>query len=136
MANGIVKWFSETKGYGFIEQEDGPDVFVHHSGINSDGFRTLNEGDQVTFEIEEGRKGPAAVNVTKAQLITKISKMGHRRYSPTAHFFIGPSPLFLPALAQRVSCVQLGLIKYLFFPNRADKVINVVNDGFSDVDGN
>ncbi len=66
MAKGIVKWFSETKGYGFIEQEDGPDVFVHHSGINSDGFRTLNEGDQVTFEIEEGRKGPAAVNVTKA----------------------------------------------------------------------
>ena len=66
MANGIVKWFSETKGYGFIEQEDGPDVFVHHSGINSDGFRMLNEGDQVTFEIEEGRKGPAAVNVTKA----------------------------------------------------------------------
>ncbi len=66
MANGIVKWFSETKGYGFIEQEDGPDVFVHHSGINSDGFRTLNEGDQVTFEIEEGRKGPAAVNVQKS----------------------------------------------------------------------
>ncbi len=66
MAKGIVKWFSETKGYGFIEQEDGPDVFVHHSGINSDGFRTLNEGDQVTFDIEEGRKGPAAVNVTKA----------------------------------------------------------------------
>ena len=66
MANGIVKWFSETKGYGFIEQEDGPDVFVHHSGINSAGFRTLNEGDQVTFDIEEGRKGPAAVNVTKA----------------------------------------------------------------------
>jgi len=66
MANGIVKWFSETKGYGFIEQEDGPDVFVHHSGINSEGFRTLNEGDQVTFDIEEGRKGPAAVNVNKA----------------------------------------------------------------------
>ena len=65
MAKGIVKWFSETKGYGFIEQEDGPDVFVHHSGINTEGFRTLNEGDQVTFDIEEGRKGPAAVNVNK-----------------------------------------------------------------------
>ncbi|MBW1697031.1 MAG: cold-shock protein [Deltaproteobacteria bacterium] len=63
MASGIVKWFSERKGYGFIEQEDGPDVFVHHSGIDSDGFRTLNEGDRVSFDIEQGRKGPAAVNV-------------------------------------------------------------------------
>ncbi len=64
MTNGTVKWFSEKKGYGFIEQEDGPDVFVHFSGINSDGFKTLNEGDQVTFEIEQGQKGPSAVNVT------------------------------------------------------------------------
>ena len=64
MANGIVKWFNERKGFGFIEQEDGPDVFVHHSGINSAGFKTLNEGDQVTFEIEQGKKGPAASNVT------------------------------------------------------------------------
>lgn len=64
MANGIVKWFSDHKGFGFIEQEDGPDVFVHHSGINSSGFKTLNEGDQVTFEIEQGKKGPAAANVT------------------------------------------------------------------------
>ena len=64
MANGIVKWFNNQKGYGFIEQEDGPDVFVHHSGINSDGFKSLNEGDQVTFDIEQGEKGPAAVNVT------------------------------------------------------------------------
>jgi len=63
MANGIVKWFNERKGYGFIEQEDGPDVFVHHSGINSDGFRSLNEGDRVTFDIEQGKKGPSAVNV-------------------------------------------------------------------------
>jgi len=54
MANGIVKWFNNSKGYGFIEQEDGPDVFVHHSGINSDGFKSLNEGDQVTFDIEQG----------------------------------------------------------------------------------
>jgi len=64
MASGVVKWFSEQKGYGFIEQEDGPDVFVHHSGINASGFRTLNEGDRVTFEIEQGRKGPTAINVT------------------------------------------------------------------------
>ena len=64
MANGIVKWFSDQKGYGFIEQEDGPDVFVHYTGISSSGFRSLNEGDQVTFDVEEGLKGPAAVNVT------------------------------------------------------------------------
>jgi CspA family cold shock protein len=64
MANGIVKWFDDKKGYGFIEQEDGPDVFVNHSGINSVGFKTLNEGEQVRFDIEQGQKGPAAVNVT------------------------------------------------------------------------
>lgn len=64
MANGTVKWFNEKKGYGFIEQEDGPDVFVHHSGINATGFRTLHEGDHVTFTVEQGKKGPAAVNVT------------------------------------------------------------------------
>jgi CspA family cold shock protein len=64
MATGIVKWFNERKGYGFIEQEEGPDVFVHHSGINGEGFKALNEGAQVTFDIEQGKKGPAAVNVT------------------------------------------------------------------------
>ena len=64
MANGIVKWFNSSKGYGFIEQEDGPDVFVHHSGINASGFKALYEGDHVTFEIEQGKKGPSAVNVT------------------------------------------------------------------------
>jgi CspA family cold shock protein len=64
MANGIVKWFNERKGYGFIGQEDGPDVFVHHSGINGAGFKSLKEGDEVTFDIEQGEKGPRAVNVT------------------------------------------------------------------------
>ena len=65
MADGIVKWFNNSKGYGFIEQEgDGPDVFVHHSGINADGFKTLDEGARVTFDIEQGEKGPSAVNVT------------------------------------------------------------------------
>jgi CspA family cold shock protein len=64
MATGIVKWFNDKKGYGFIEQEGAPDVFVHHSGINAEGFKTLNEGEQVSFDIEQGQKGPAAVNVT------------------------------------------------------------------------
>ena len=65
MASGTVKWFNEKKGYGFIQQENGPDVFVHFSGINGGGFKSLSEGDHVTFEIEQGKKGPAAVNVTR-----------------------------------------------------------------------
>jgi CspA family cold shock protein len=64
MANGTVKWFNEKKGFGFIEQEDGPDVFVHFSGINGAGFKSLVEGDRVTFTVEQGPQGPAAVNVT------------------------------------------------------------------------
>ena len=64
MANGIVKWFSDKKGYGFIEQENGPDVFVHHSNINAQGFKSLKEGDRVNFDIEQGQKGLTAVNVT------------------------------------------------------------------------
>jgi CspA family cold shock protein len=64
MPEGTVKWFSDRKGFGFIEQEDGPDVFVHHSAINATGFRSLNEGDRVSFDIEQGQKGPAAANVT------------------------------------------------------------------------
>jgi CspA family cold shock protein len=64
VTNGTVKWFNDRKGFGFIEQEDGPDVFVHHSAINSSGFKSLNEGDRVSFDIEQGQKGPAAANVS------------------------------------------------------------------------
>jgi len=64
MEKGKVKWFNAEKGYGFIEREGGSDVFVHFSAINSSGFRTLNEGDVVEFEVEDGPKGPSATNVT------------------------------------------------------------------------
>ena len=64
MSNGIVKWFNEKKGFGFIEQDEGPDVFVHHTSINATGFKILNEGEQVSFEVEQGPKGPRAANVT------------------------------------------------------------------------
>ncbi|MGX5915049.1 cold-shock protein [Aliidiomarina sp. Khilg15.8] len=61
---GTVKWFNESKGFGFLEREDGPDVFVHFSAINSDGFRSLTEGQKVQFSVTQGQKGPQAENVT------------------------------------------------------------------------
>ncbi|HZX35939.1 MAG TPA: cold-shock protein [Thermodesulfobacteriota bacterium] len=66
MANGKVKWFNETKGFGFIQQESGEDVFVHYSAITGEGFKTLKEGDDVVFEVTQGAKGPQASNVAKA----------------------------------------------------------------------
>lgn len=67
MSRGKVKWFNEKKGYGFIEQEGGGDVFVHFSAIQGDGFKTLIEGQEVEFDVEEGKKGPQASNVTAPQ---------------------------------------------------------------------
>lgn len=66
MNEGTVKWFNSEKGFGFIEQEAGDDVFVHFSAIQADGYKTLEEGQKVTFEIEEGQRGPQAVNVVSA----------------------------------------------------------------------
>lgn len=65
MQNGIVKWFNAEKGYGFIQQDDGDDIFVHYSAIQEEGFKSLEEGQEVTFEIVEGERGPQAANVTK-----------------------------------------------------------------------
>ncbi len=65
MAEGTVKWFNERKGFGFLEREDGDDVFVHYSMIQDEGFKTLKEGEKVTFDIVDGQKGPAASNVVK-----------------------------------------------------------------------
>ena len=65
MQNGTVKWFSDSKGFGFISQENGDDVFVHHTAIQSEGFKSLSEGDKVEFEVEQDQKGSRASNVVK-----------------------------------------------------------------------
>ncbi len=65
MPQGTVKWFNDSKGFGFITSEDGTDVFVHHTSIQGSGFKSLAEGDKVSFEIEKGPKGPKAINVVK-----------------------------------------------------------------------
>ena len=65
MSSGTVKWFNESKGYGFITGEDSSDVFVHYSSIQGNGFKSLAEGDKVSFDVEKGPKGPSAINVVK-----------------------------------------------------------------------
>ena len=67
MPEGKVKWFNDSKGFGFIEQEGGKDLFVHHSSIQGEGFKSLKEGDRVSFDVVQGAKGPAAENVRKLQ---------------------------------------------------------------------
>ncbi len=65
LADGTVKWFNDKKGFGFIQQENGPDIFVHYSSIKSTGFKTLAQGDRVNFDVEQGNRGPVAKNVSK-----------------------------------------------------------------------
>ena len=65
MASGTVKWFNDKKGFGFFENDDGGDVFVHHTDIQGSGFKSLSEGDRVSFDVEQGQKGPKASSVTK-----------------------------------------------------------------------
>jgi CspA family cold shock protein len=65
MPTGTVKWFNEKKGFGFIRQDEGEDVFVHHTGINMQGFKVLHEGDRVSYQLGKGKKGPAAIEVKK-----------------------------------------------------------------------
>ncbi|HNR86934.1 MAG TPA: cold-shock protein [Spirochaetota bacterium] len=67
MPKGVVKWFNSKKGFGFIKKEDGSDIFVHFTGIGGDGFKSLNEGDNVEFQIENSDKGPRAIDVRVAQ---------------------------------------------------------------------
>jgi CspA family cold shock protein len=65
VAEGVVKWFNDSKGFGFITSDEGGDVFVHHTSIQGEGYKTLSEGQRVSFDVEEGEKGPKAVNVVK-----------------------------------------------------------------------
>ena len=82
MPEGKVKWFNEKKGFGFIEQDNGPDVFVHHTAITGEGFKTLSEGQRVSFEVEETSKGPKAKDVQIISIRDGIFPLPHRDSSP------------------------------------------------------
>jgi CspA family cold shock protein len=83
---GTVKWFNNSKGYGFIGRNDGPDVFVHYSAITGDGYRTLQEGDPIEFEIVQGPKGPQAANVSKTSAYRNLESSGRQRCTSAGHF--------------------------------------------------
>jgi cold shock protein len=84
MAEGTVKWFNSRKGYGFIAAADGNDVFVHYSNITSDGYKTLAEGDAVTFDIIQGEKGPRAENVVPVSAAKAVAGKGEQTRKPQA----------------------------------------------------
>ena len=94
---GTVKWFNNQKGYGFISDESGKDVFVHYSGLNMEGFKSLEEGAAVEFDVTEGAKGPQAVNVTKRPfhllMTTKVSTINadNKRIPPADSIFSAPA---------------------------------------------
>ncbi len=92
MANGVVKWFNNSKGFGFITQENGEDVFVHFSAIAGDGFKSLNEGDKVTFEVVKGPKGLQAANVAKVSESKKYSLTTPKAPERSGAFFINRPP--------------------------------------------
>ena len=94
MAQGKVKWFNERKGFGFIEKEEGGDVFVHFSAIQASGFKTLNEGQLVSFDVVQGKKGQEAENVKPVQFSLKTKKNEHSVYEKSTGvlFFICPDP--------------------------------------------
>ena len=92
MATGKVKWFNNSKGYGFIEKEGGGDVFVHYTAIQGDGFKTLNEGQSVEFEIAQGEKGPQAINVVKLCLCLPAARLSGR-LTAAASRFVSSQPI-------------------------------------------
>ena len=87
MAKGKVKWFNNSKGYGFIAREDGPDVFVHYSAIHAEGYKTLDEGMEVEFEIKEGPKGPQAENVVRVARSSTRPKRKAPGFAPGPFLF-------------------------------------------------
>ena len=101
MATGTVKWFNDDKGFGFITPDDqGADLFVHHSGINADGFRTLREGARVSYDSEAGPKGPKAVNVTPAVVdAVTLPSAPTRAGTGSSSIVTSKDPLVLPCAA-------------------------------------